>query len=100
MRIEPLSLGKAYRGRGENIEARGIAANDRRALHEIENAEARGEPSTPGGRQHMVGPGDIIADRFRGVTPEKDCARVTDPRCHSVGIVDRQFEVLWGNPVD
>ena len=40
------------------------AVEDRGALHEVEHAEARREPRRARGRQHVVGAGDIVADRL------------------------------------
>src|SRR5882762_7137239 len=100
MRIEPLCRGEADRRRGERGEARSIAADDRAALHEIEDAEAGGETRAARRRQYVVRPGDVIADRLGGVAAEENRAGVVHPGGESVGLLDRQFEMLGSDPVD
>ena len=47
----------------------------------------------------MVRPGQVITGRLRGIMPEEDGARVPDTIEDVKRIVDRQFEMLGGNPV-
>src|SRR6266576_3954319 len=94
MRVESLGFRETDRRRRENAKARGVAADDRRALHEIENAEPGGKAGAARGRQHMVRPGDVITDRLRGIAPEEDRAGVMYLRRERVGILDRQLEML------
>ena len=100
MGVEPLRLGEADRGRGEAREARFVAADNRRPLHKVEDAEPRGKTRAACGRQHVVGAGDVVADRFRRMASEKDRAGVADSRGERLRFVDRQFEVLGGDAVD
>ncbi len=74
--------------------------HERGALQEIEDAEAGGKARAARGRQHMVGPGDIVADRFGRIAAEKDRAGVVDPLGQRLGVVERQLEMLGRDPVD
>ena len=58
-----------------------------------------GEARAAAGRQHVVGPGDIIADRFGRVPAEEHAAGVADLREQRLGIVDRQLDVLGGEAI-
>src|SRR5215468_5618385 len=74
VRIEALGLGQAQRGGADRGEAGGITAHERGALQEVEDAETGGEARAAAGRQHVVGAGNVVADRFRRVAAEKDGA--------------------------
>src|SRR5215470_3771225 len=100
MRLEAFRPGETDRGRAERCKARRIAADERAALEKIENAKPGGIPRAPSRRQDMVGSGDVIADRFGRMAAEEDRSGMADPLGDRVGLVDREFEVFGGNPVD
>jgi len=100
MRVQPLRLGEADRRRGECGKARSIAPDDRAALKEIENSEARGKSRAAGSWQDVVGPGDVVADRLGSVAAEEHCSGVVHPVGEYIGIIERKLEVLGGDPVD
>src|SRR5271167_707075 len=77
MRVESLGLGETDRRGGKGGEARRVAADERGSLDKVEDAETRGKPRAARGRQHMVGPGDVVADRLGRPAAEKDRAGVT-----------------------
>src|SRR5579872_1764917 len=85
VRVEPLRLGEADRRRGDGGEARRVATDDRRALHEVENAEPGGEAGAARGRQDMVGARDVIANRLGRVAAEKDRAGMPHPGGQPLG---------------
>ena len=64
----------------------GAAFEDRGALHEVEHAEARREARRARGRQHVVGAGDIVADRLRRVRAEEDRAGIADFAGEPLGV--------------
>src|SRR5581483_10681196 len=78
MRLEPLGAGERHGGGGEARQRVRAEPQDRRALHEVEHAQARGEAGAARRRQHVVGAGHIVADHLRRVPPEEDGARVAD----------------------
>src|SRR5215469_3294178 len=100
VRLQPLRLGEADRRWGERGKARGIAADERGALEEVENPEARGEPCAARSRQYVVGPGNVIANCLRRVPAEKDRTGMTDPLGQRLGIVQCELEMLGSDPVD
>ena len=100
MRVQPLRLGERHGGRADGGQAFAVTLDERAALEEIEDAEAGGEPCAAPRRQHVIGAGDIIADRFRGEPSEENGSGVADPPGEPVGIVEGQFQMLGGEPVD
>src|SRR5689334_19283263 len=62
--VEALGFGEADRRRRERGKTGRVAAHNRRALHEVEDAETGGKAGAARGRQHVVGTGNVIADRF------------------------------------
>ena len=76
--VEPFGLAERDRRGPERAQLLGPAFEQRGALHEIEHAEARREARRARGRQHVVGAGDVIADRFRRVRAEEDRAGIAD----------------------
>ena len=85
MGVEPLGLAERDRGRAERRQRRGVASQHRRALHEVEHAEAGGETGRAGRRQHMVRAADVVADGFGRVGAEEDGAGVADAAGERVG---------------
>ena len=84
----------------ERAQLLGSAFEQRSALHEVEHAQARGEARRAPGRQHVVGAGDVIADRFRRMRADEDGAGVTDFRGQRLGLARRDFQMLGRQPVD
>jgi hypothetical protein len=81
VRVEPFGGAEHDRGAAERAQLLRPAFEDRGALHEIEHAEAGGEPRRPRRRQDVVRAGDIIADRLRRVRADEDRAFTgTNPR--------------------
>ena len=64
---------------------RGVAFEQRRALHEVEHAEPGGEARRARRRQHVVGAADIVADRLGRMRAEEDRAGVVDPLGERLG---------------
>ena len=86
MRLEPFGTAERDRRRPELGQLGRAELEDRGPLHEVEHAEARGKPCRPGSRQHVIGPGNVVADRLRGVRAEKDRTRVADLRREPLAI--------------
>ena len=63
-------------------------------LDEIVDTQGGSEAGRPPGRQDMIGARHVIAQRFRGIHPQKDRARIPDLREEPAGILHHQFEVL------
>ena len=79
MRLQPFRLGEMDCCRCQHRQARGVTADERAALEEVEDAEAGSEPRAARRRQDMVGPGDIVADSLGGMAAEKDGAGMANP---------------------
>src|SRR5262245_1943862 len=62
MRIETLGASKRHGRRCQACQRVGVELQDRRALHEIEHAEARREAGATCRRQHVIGTRHIVAD--------------------------------------
>src|SRR5690349_1714988 len=67
VRVETFRGRERHSGFAQRRERGRIAAEDRGAFHEVENAEARGEARRARGRQDVVAAADIVADRLRRV---------------------------------
>ena len=88
--VGPASAGKAA----------GVAADDRGALEEVVDRQARREARRAAGGQHVVGAGHIVADGLRGVAAEEDRAGVAHPVGQPLGLVHRELDVLGRDAVD
>src|SRR5208282_1124801 len=69
VRLEPLGLAERHRRGTQNPERLGVALEQRGALHEVEDAQARGETRRSRGRQDVVRAADVIADRLGRLGP-------------------------------
>ena len=67
---------------------------------EVVDAEGGGETGRPVGRQHVVGAGEVVADRLAGSLAEKDRAGVADLAEPAPRVGDQQLDVLRGDAVD
>ena len=100
MGFQPFRVGKTDHSWRKRCQTRGLAAYERAALEEVENAEAGCETRAARRRQYMVGPGDIIANGLWGMAAEEDRAGVVDPLGQRIGLLERELEVLRSDPVD
>src|SRR5579862_7562724 len=100
VRIEPLGFGEGDRRWTDRAQARRVARDQRGALHEIEHAEAGGKPRAACRRQHVIGPRDIIADRFGGVTAQEERAGMADARRELLRLGERHLDMLGGDAID
>ena len=80
MRFEPLGLPQRDSRGPERLKRACVAFEERSALHEVEDAEARGEAGRARGREHVVRAADIIADGLGRVVAEEDGTGVADFR--------------------
>ncbi len=87
-------------GAGERAQLLRAAFEDRGALHEVEHAEPGRETRRTRRRQHVVGAGDIIADRLRRVGADEDRAGIADARGEALGIGGGDFQMLGRDRVD
>src|SRR5580693_2157258 len=78
MRSQAFRLGERESGGPKPRQRLGIASKHAGALEEIQDRKPRGEPRGTRGGQHMVRPGDVIADGFWRVTAKKHRARMFD----------------------
>ena len=69
-------------------------------LAEGVDPERAGEPSGAGGGEHVVHPGDVVAQRGRRPRTDEHRARVAHERNQRVGIGGEQLEVLGRDHVD
>ena len=99
MRFEPLGAGQRHGGGRQRGERLGVELQERRALHEVEHAEAGGEAGAARRRQHVVGAGDVVADHLGRVRAEEDGAGIADALAQGFGIGGGDLEVLGGDAV-
>ncbi len=102
MRARPFGLGERKGCRRERCQRLGRARDERRALDEVGDAQAAREARGARRRQHVVGAGDVIADRFGRVAAEEDRAGVADAPRPRLGQrhLQRQLGMLDGEAVD
>src|SRR6516164_6053476 len=100
MGFQPFRVGKTDHSWRKRCQTRGLAAYERAALEEVENAEAGCETRAARRRQYMVGPGDIIANGLWGMAAEEDRAGVVNTLGQRIGLLERELEVLRSDPVD
>ena len=74
----PSALASAIAAGASVPQLLGAELEDRGALHEVEHRQARREARRAGGRQHVVGAADIVADHLRRVAAEEDRAGIAD----------------------
>ena len=99
MPLEPFCAGERHRRRTQRRERRRVELEDRRPLHEIQDAEAGRKPRAARRWQHVVRTRHVVADRFRRRSAEKDRAGVADFRSERFRINGRDFEMLGGDAV-
>ena len=99
MRGESLATRELRRDRAEPLSALARDPDDARALLKIVDAERRREARRARGRQHVVGPRAIIAERLAAVAAEENRAGVADQWRDGMGIVERQFDVFGGDAI-
>ena len=99
MGLEPLGLAERDRRSRERAQRLRSAFEDRGAFHEIEHAEAGGESRRSRGRQHVIGAGDVIADRFRRMRADKNRAGIADAAGKLFGIAGDDFQMFGGDGV-
>ena len=68
-------------------------------LEEVVDPERAGEAGRAVGGQHVVGPGEVVADRRRRVGAAEHGAGVAHERQQRLGVGDEQLEVLGGDGV-
>ena len=99
MGLKAFGFGKNDRRRPEDPQLLGVKPQDRGALHIVEHAEAGGEARRAGGRQHMVGAADIVADDLGRMAANENRAGIADLGDHRFRVGKRQLEMLGGNAV-
>ena len=92
--LEPLTAG-SIQFEGERIDAlsprqrlerRGVAGDDRGALEEVVERQARGEARRAAGGQHVVGAGDVVAQQH------------DDIRVQRIGALDDRLNMRQRHP--
>ncbi len=76
-----------------------VELQERRALHEVEHAETRGEACAARRRQHVVGAGDVIADHLRRLRTDEYGAGIADALAHGFGVDGGDLEMLGSDAV-
>ena len=100
MGVQTLHLRKAL-GSGSDPGKRGrVAFNETGALQEIEHPQARRVARRSRRRQDVIGSGDIIANRFRSPSPEKDRAGMADSPRQPFRLGHGDFKMLRRQAVD
>ena len=69
------------------------------ALLEVVDPQRRGKARRAAGGQHMIRAGAVIAQRFAGVGPQKDRARVAQQRLPAVRVLAGDFQMLGRDAV-
>ena len=77
----------------------GAGGDDAGAFAEGLYGKGRGEAGRAERGQHMVGPGEVVAEGLRRVGAEEDRARMTDTGQHGPRLAHQHFEVLRGHAV-
>ena len=98
VRGKSLRFAERDRCGAERAQLLGSAFEHRSALHEIEHAETRREARRARRRQHVVGAGDVIADRFGRVRADEDRAGIAHFG-KRLGIVGDDLQMLGRDPV-
>jgi hypothetical protein len=99
VRLQPFALGEGCRDAAERRGAGARHADHARALLEVVDAERRGKARRARGRQDVIRPGAVIADRLGAPTSEEDGARVAQLRQQGVRVLHGELEVLGGDAV-
>ena len=76
VRVEAFDVGEPHDvGRVRRAARRGVVLDDRRALEEVVDAERRGVARGAARRQHVVGPGEVVARGLGRAGADEDRAR-------------------------
>ena len=100
MGLKPFGLGERDRGWTERGKLIRSAFENRRPLHEIEDAEPGGKASRARRRQHVIRSGDIVADRFRRVLPDEDRSRMAHRFGELFAVSRDDFEMFGRKRID
>ena len=100
MGVQPLGARETHGGRSDRGKRGFVAADEGGAFHEVEHPESGGETRAAGGRQNVVGAGDVIADRFGGMAPQENSPGMANAFRKIVGLVDRELQMFRGDAVD
>ena len=95
----PSACGQGHGGVGQGGEGGGVAADDRGALDEVVDRQARREPRGAAGGQDVVRAGHIVADRLWRVAAEEDRPGVAHPVSEDLRIIHGEFNVLGRDAV-
>ncbi len=94
-------VGRQVLGTAERVDVRGgRGERGRRALHDVDAAQEgqhrqpAGVPGGAAGGQHVIRPGEVVAERHGGVRAHEDGAGVADPGRQGAGIVGLDLQVL------
>ena len=96
MALEALAPGQPGGGTGEPGGGLGVEADEGDHLHEVAHGQRRGKPRRSRGGHDVAGAGDVVAESFPRVLPEKDAAGVLHLAQPGIGVFDREAEVLGG----
>ena len=78
--IETFRLCQSDSGWANSLQGRSVRRYPSGAFEEVENRQTRGKTGRTAGRQHVIGAGDIVTDRFRTKRSEKHRPRMPDLR--------------------
>ena len=94
MRVQSLFIGQTH-GIGTDFGQRsGVTTYQRTAFHEIQYRQSRRIARRARGRQHVIGPGNVIAHRFGRIAAQKNGACMSDIARQGLRVFDSQFKML------
>ena len=99
VRVEPFEPRQPRDRRPEPAERPRSSLDEAGPLDEVVHPERRGEARRAAGREHVVGPGEVVAERLRRVRPDEDGARRGGCAAPSGAGHAPQLEVLRREPV-
>ena len=88
-------------GQGDDVrrhlgQRRLVVIDDVDAAQERLHREPAGMARAAAGGQHVVGPGDVVAQGYRRPGADEDGAGVAHPHRHRAGVPSLDFQVLGG----
>ena len=87
-------------GPGQLGEGIGVALDQRGALEEIIDRQARTEPSRAAGRQDVIGARHIVADSFGRMASQKDRPGMADPVRQALWLLNRELDMFRRDQID
>ena len=101
MRGKSLGTRKRDRCGSDGRKARFVERQEAGPFHEIGDRKPARKTGAAAGREDVVGPGDIVADRLGRLTAKEDRARMAHAREQRVGLgrIDRELQMFGRQPV-